>query len=65
MTDLSYEDVATIARVAGLRLAADDLVDVTHHLNLLISGLEQFDTLDLQTCDPVPFFPLDERVHEL
>ena len=65
MTDLSYEDVVTMARVAGLTLAADDLVDVTHHLNLLISGLEQFDTLDLQTCDPVPFFPLEEHIHEL
>lgn len=64
MTDLSYEDVATLARVAGVRLAADDLKDVTHRLNMLRSRLEQFDYPGLEAFDPVPFFPLEEGVDD-
>jgi hypothetical protein len=60
MTDLSFEDVATLARAAGLRLAADDLTDITHRLNMLRSRLEQFDYPGLEAFDPVPFFPLEE-----
>lgn len=60
MTDLAYEEVALLARVAGLSLAADDLADVTHRLNMLRSRLEQFDYPGLAAFDPVPFFPLEE-----
>ena len=60
MSELSSEDVAILARAADLRLEADDLMDVTHRLNMLLSRLKQFQYTGLEGFDPVPFFALEE-----
>lgn len=57
---MSLSDVAIIARLAGLSIAAEDLLDVRYRLNILILGIEQLDFLDqnLDKVDPLPFkFP--------
>ena len=41
-------------------MSEEDLVEVTHRLNVIISGIENFSHPDLDKVDPVPFRPLDE-----
>ena len=38
----------------------DDLGEITHRLNVLISGIEGFSHPDLDKVDPLPFHPLEE-----
>ena len=42
MSDLSFDDVSSLAKAAGVELSQDDLVEVTHRLNVTIEGVEQF-----------------------
>jgi hypothetical protein len=60
MSDLSFNDVASLAKAAGVKLDQDDLVEVTHRLNVTIEGVEQFSHPELHTIEAVPFHPLDE-----
>ena len=64
MADLTFEEVQALARAAGVVLNADDLVEVTHRLNVLISRIESFSHSDLDTVDPTPFHPLEEVASE-
>ena len=60
MSDLTFDEVATLARATGIVLNAADLVEVTHRLNVAISGVEEFSHPDLDTINPLPFRPLEE-----
>lgn len=60
MPDFSFEEVETVARVMGLTLSDDDLVDVTHRLNVIVSELERISHPNLDVVDPAPFLPLED-----
>ena len=60
MSDLTSEEVAALARAAGLVVSDDDLLEVTHRLNVTISGIEKFTHPDLGTITPLPFRSLEE-----
>jgi hypothetical protein len=60
MSDLTFNEVAALAKAAGVTLSEDDVVEVTHRLNVTISGVENFSHPDLYTIEPVPFRPLEE-----
>lgn len=55
MSDLTFEEVAALARAVGLVLSDDDLVEVTHRLNVIIPGVERISHPDLDTVAPIPF----------
>jgi Asp-tRNA(Asn)/Glu-tRNA(Gln) amidotransferase C subunit len=55
MSELSYEDVKILARLAGLKLSEEDLVEVTHRFNVIISDIEKLSDENLGSVDPVPF----------
>ena len=60
MPDLSFDEVRVLAKASSLEVSEEDLVEVTHRLNVIISGIENFSHADLDKVDPVPFRPLDE-----
>ncbi|SVC80751.1 uncharacterized protein METZ01_LOCUS333605 [marine metagenome] len=60
MPDLSFDEVRVLAKASSLEVSEEDLVEVTHRLNVIISGIENFSHPDLDKVDPVPFRPLDE-----
>ena len=60
MTELTVDDVATLARVLDLALTEDDLMEAMHWLNMVVSQVESFSHPDLDTTEPIPFLPLDE-----
>lgn len=60
MADLTFEEVAALSRVLDLVLSDDDLVEVTHRLNMLISRMEAISHPDLDTVAPLPFLPLED-----
>ena len=64
MPDLNPDEVKTLAKALGLDVTDDDLVEVTHRLNVLTSSVERFSHPDLDALDaldPVPFYPLEEE----
>lgn len=40
MVDLTFEQVAALAGAVGLTIEDDELVEVTHRLNVVLSALE-------------------------
>ena len=60
MADLTPQEVQTLAKAAGVNVLEEDLVEITHRLNVLISGIEGFSHPDLDKVDPLPFHPLEE-----
>lgn len=60
MSDLTYEEVAALARAAGVVVNDDDLIEVTHRLNVTVSAIARFSHPDLDTVNPLPFRPLEE-----
>ena len=60
MADLTPEEVKTLAKAAGVKLVEDDVPEITHRLNVLITGIESFSHPDLDKVDPLPFHPLEE-----
>ncbi|NLE77279.1 MAG: hypothetical protein GX605_11080 [Chloroflexi bacterium] len=54
--DLSPTEVAALARVAGLALGPDDLVDVTHRLNATLGAMAEIDHPDLESIAPLAVF---------
>ena len=60
MADLTPEEVKTLAKAAGVKLVEDDVTEITHRLNVLITGIEDFSHPDLDKVDPLPFHPLEE-----
>ena len=60
MADLTPQEVQTLAKAAGVNLLEEDLVEITHRLNVLISGIQDFSHPDLDKVDPLPFHPLEE-----
>ena len=60
MPDLNFDEVRVLAKASSLEVSEEDLVEVTHRLNVIISGIENFSHPDLDKVDPVPFRPLDE-----
>ena len=60
MPDLSFDEVRVLAKASSLEVSEEDLVEVTHRLNVIIAGIENFSHPDLDKVDPVPFRPLDE-----
>ena len=64
MPDISPDEVKTLARTLGINVTDDDLVEVTHRLNVMTSSVERFSHPDLDTVDPVPFYPLSDPLQE-
>ena len=60
MADLTPEEVKVLAKAAGVKLVEGDVVEITHRLNVLITGIEGFSHPDLDKVDPLPFHPLEE-----
>ena len=60
MPEVTFDEVKTLGRIVGLEISDEDLVEVTHRLNVIISGVEKFSHPDLDRVDPVPFRPLEE-----
>ena len=60
MADLTPQEVQTLAKAAGVNVLEEDLTEITHRLNVLISGIEDFSHPDLDKVDPLPFHPLEE-----
>ena len=60
MADLTPQEVQTLAKAAGVNVLEEDLVEITHRLNVLITGIESFSHPDLDKVDPLPFHPLEE-----
>ena len=58
MSDLTHEQVQTLAQVAGLPITdQEDLVEVTHRLNALLEALASLDELPLEPLDKVQAIP--------
>lgn len=60
MADLTPQEVQTLAKAAGVNVLEEDLTEITHRLNVLISGIQDFSHPDLDKVDPLPFHPLEE-----
>ena len=60
MADLTPEEVQVLAKAAGVKLVEGDVTEITHRLNVLITGIENFSHPDLDKVDPLPFHPLEE-----
>ena len=63
MPDLTPENVKILAHSVGLEIDEEDLTEVTHRLNVIVSGVERFSHLGLDSVDPVPFPSLEEAGH--
>ncbi len=63
MSKLTNGEVKVLAKAAGVNVPEDDLPEVTHRLNVLISGIEAFSHPDLDKVDPLPFHALDEATN--
>ena len=64
MPNLTPDELLVLAKAAGVNIPEDDVLEVTHRLNVLISGIETFSHPDLDKVDPLPFHPLDEATNE-
>ncbi len=60
MSDLTFQEVAALAKASGVVVSEDDLEEVTHRLNVTITGVEEFSHPDLDSVNPLPFRPLEE-----
>ena len=60
-TELSAEEVATLARASGLRVLSEDLPEVTVRVNAFLDGLAALDELPLDTVQPIPALPHPEE----
>ena len=60
MKELTFEEVAILARANGFELNQGELTEVTHRLNTIISDVESFSHPDLESVEPVTFRPLEE-----
>ncbi|HUG05863.1 MAG TPA: hypothetical protein VMQ78_04950 [Candidatus Limnocylindria bacterium] len=56
-TQLTPEEVATLARAGGLRVLTEDLPEVTVRVNAFVDGLAPLDELPLETVQPIPALP--------
>ena len=56
-TQLTPEEVATLARAGGLRMLTEDLPEVTVRVNAFLDGLAALDDLPLETVQPIPALP--------
>jgi hypothetical protein len=61
MSDYSCEEVEAAARAMGLTLTDDDLLDVTHRLNVIVAGLKTISHPQLDEMDPAPFLPPEDE----
>jgi hypothetical protein len=59
-TELTPEEVATLARAGGLRVLPQDLPEVTVRVNAFLDGLAALDDLPLDTVQPIPALPHPE-----
>ena len=62
MPDMTPDDVKAAARAIGLTIGEEDIVEVTHRLNVIVAGVERFSHPDLDKVDPLPFRPLEEAL---
>ncbi len=60
MPEVTVDEVKAMACAIGLPIKEEDLVEVMHRLNVIISGVERFSHPDLDKVDPLPFRPLEE-----
>ena len=64
MPDLMPDHVKILADSLGLKIDEEDLTEVTHRLNVIVSGVERFSHPGLDSVDPIPFPRLEEAGHE-
>jgi len=63
MSSLTFQEVATLASAVGLVMSDDDLVEVTHRLNVILGRMEKISHPDLDDVAPIPFLPLEDVDH--
>lgn len=63
MSSLAFQEVATLASAVGLVMSDDDLVEVTHRLNVILGRMEKISHPDLDDVAPIPFLPLEYVDH--
>ena len=56
--ELTADDIARLAKAAGLPVADADLPEVTTRVNALLEGLAAWDGQPLDRVQPVPALPL-------
>ena len=61
MTELSPEEIQTLAKAAGLKIATSDLDAVAHHLNALLEVVENIEAPGLELVEPLPALPLPKE----
>jgi hypothetical protein len=59
---LTRQEVAVLAKAAGLPIRDDDLDEVTVRVNTFMSGLVALDALDLASVQPMPVPPHPGRL---
>jgi hypothetical protein len=57
MTELSPDQIRTLAVAAGLPVSDDDLAEVTHRVNAFVEALGPLAALPLETVEPLPVAP--------
>ncbi len=60
-SNLSKEDVKSLAQALGLTIEDEELEEVTHRFTALMLELNRLDQTDLGSVDPLPIFPTEER----
>jgi Asp-tRNA(Asn)/Glu-tRNA(Gln) amidotransferase C subunit len=60
MSNLTFQEVAALAKAVDLTLSDDDIVEVTHRLNVILGRMDKISHPDLDDVAPIPFLPLEE-----
>jgi Asp-tRNA(Asn)/Glu-tRNA(Gln) amidotransferase C subunit len=64
MPELTFEEVAVLAKASGVELSGEELEEVTHRYNNLVAGVEAISYPGLDSVDPMTFRPLEETDNE-
>ena len=59
-SNLSKEEVRSLAHTLGLTINDEELDEVTHRFTALMSELNRLDQRDLESIDPLPIFTVEE-----
>ena len=62
MPDLTPEDVKVLANSIGLDIQEPELLEITHRLNVIVTGVETFEHPGLENFEPTPFPSLEEDI---
>ncbi|MFC2105584.1 hypothetical protein ACFLS5_04000 [Candidatus Bipolaricaulota bacterium] len=58
--ELTNQEVAILARVAGLEMSDEDLKEVAFRLEVMLRKMDTISHPDLDVITPLPFLPFEE-----